>query len=235
MQLNLRFAGIVGAGLAVGALAYTKVCRPRFLRWGTLPEERSRRWPGDSFLPDAVITSMATRAITVHATPEAIWPWILQLGQDRGGFYSYSWLENLIGAEIHNVDRIVPEFQKRRVGDSVWMAPADKFDGMGRMTVALLEPRRALVLVSPQDWERIEEGEPGQDGSWTFILEPVDEQSTRLILRSRSGIRSRAGRLLDYLFWEPAHFVMERKMMESIKSLAELTDPLEAPGQFARC
>lgn len=201
-------------------IAYDRFLRPWAATWGAGKQDAAKRWPGDSFLPNPATES--TRAVTIAAPAAKVWAWILQIGRDRAGFYSYSWLENLIGADIHNLDHIVPEFQRRKVGDTVWMAPEEKFEGQGRMIVALLEPERAMVLVSPSDWENLLAGEKATETLWSFILDPIDPRTTRLVMRSRSGAKATLrGKLVDYLFWEPAHFVMERKMMLTIKENAE--------------
>jgi hypothetical protein len=140
----------------------------------------------------------------------------MQIGRDRGGFYSYTWLENLVGADIHNVDHVIPARPDRRPGDTVWMAPAEKFDGTGRMIVARVIPQRAMVLVPPGDADRVlNRGQAA--GAWSFALDPVSDRATRLVMVSLVA----RPRVADLLFWEPAHFVMERKMMLTIKSLAE--------------
>jgi hypothetical protein len=161
---------------------------------------------------------VATRGITIHAPAEEVWPWLIQIGQDRGGFYSYTWLENLFGARIHNADRLLPKIAPRQVGDTVWMTPPERYDGKGCMRVAQVEPERALVLVSPDDYgEAIKSGYAAQ-GTWAFLLAPVDKQITRLIVRSRSGPELSAGRVLVF---DPIHFIMERKMMLGIRDRAE--------------
>src|SRR5262245_30509427 len=99
------------AGLAVGAYAFG--VRPRMRIWGATPWEHFREWPGDELTP--LTKGRVTRALTIHATPSDIWPWILQIGQDRAGFYSYAFLENLFGAEMRNTYRLVPEWQQRSV------------------------------------------------------------------------------------------------------------------------
>jgi hypothetical protein len=154
----------------------------------------------------------ATRAITIQAPVSDVWPWLVQLGQGRGGLYSYDWLENLIGCDIHNADRIMPEFQRLQVGDPVRLGP----EGYPFYTVAAIEPERALILhaASPEI--------SGHNESWIFYLEPIDENSTRLIIRSR---RKYEPTLANFVIWqvitEPAHFIMERKMLLGIKQRAE--------------
>ena len=151
-----------------------------------------------------------------------MWPWIVQIGQDRGGCYSYAWIENLFFIDMHNADRIHPEWQTRNAGDTVWLARKDRYDGRGRVVVAVLEPNRAMVLVSPNDAERISRGGRAEGGTWTFILDPIDRHATRLILRSRGAqAESFASTLFGRLLFDPVHFIMERKMMLSIEQRAE--------------
>lgn len=192
--------------------------RPWAARWGATDEELRRRWPGDEFVPNAVQT--VTHGITITAPASSVWPWIIQIGQDRAGYYSYSWLENLFGAEIHNILRIVPEFQTRSVGDDVWMAPKHKYRGQARMVVVRLDSGRAMVLGSPGTAGTFTD-QPAE-GTWAFIVEPVNATTTRMILRGRSGPRRNfSARFWNHVFWEPAHFIMERKMMMTIKAVAE--------------
>jgi hypothetical protein len=150
----------------------------------------------------------------------------VQIGQDRAGFYSYTELENLVGCEMRNGDQIVPEWQERNVGDMVWMTPKSKFNGVGRMEVALLEPSCAMILVPPRDVPPSARPGGGADGTWGFILDPIDEHSTRLIMRGRGECQPRLrDRVIGYAFWEPAHLIMERKMMRSIKARVERATP----------
>ena len=190
--------------------------RPWFLHWGATKDEVKKTLPGDELCPDAA--SVATRAVTIHAPAEEVWPWIAQLGQDRGGFYSYTWLENLVGARMRNADRILPGLPALTVGDSLWMAPPSRYGGRGRAKVAMIDPGRYLVLVALDDFETITRGEPAREGAWAFILEPVDDHTTRLLVRSRSGRAVTPGR---FLFFDPIHFIMERKMMLGIRERAE--------------
>ncbi len=111
--------------VAAAAAAYWFIVRPWHFRWGVTLAEVAQRWPGDELI--ARPRTRAVRAVTITAPPDRIWPWIMQVGRDRGGFYSYTWLENLIGADIHNVYRLIPGLRERQVGDTVWMGPEDKF------------------------------------------------------------------------------------------------------------
>ncbi len=219
----------LGAAVAlVLAGTYHLVIRPWHRRWGTTDGKAESPLPGDDLLPDA--TNQVTHAIEIDASAEAVWPWLAQLGQNRGGFYSYDWLENAVGADIHNADRIVPEYQDLSEGDVVRLAPEDYSVNSPESApeVALLESERALVLRPP-----------GESPAWTwaFVLESVDEETTRLLARMRSNPRrSTIGpfasvpplqRVANYLFWEPAHFVMERGMLRGIKRRAEQIEHAE--------
>jgi len=174
---------------------YALVIRPWYLRWGATEEEVRKALPGDELMPDPVIES--TRAITIHAPVEEVWPWLAQIGQDRGGFYSYEWLENLAGCKMRNAERIYPEWQHREIGETVRLHPA-----VG-LKVTVFEPGRAIVL----------------EGWGPFVVEPIDEKSTRVILRSRVP---RGWVALYYLLTvEIPHFIMERRMLKGIKERAE--------------
>ena len=218
-----RFWKATLAGLAAGValgIAYDRILRPCHLHWGMTSDELGRTWPGDELVP--IATSDASHAVTINAPASQVWPWIVQIGQDRAGFYSYTQLENLVGCKMRNTDQIVPEWQQRKVGDMVWMTPKEKFNGVGRMEIAILEPNRAMILVPPRDVPPSQRPGGGANGTWGFILEPIAEHSTRLIMRGRGERRPRArDRFIGYAFWEPAHFIMERKMMLSIKDRAE--------------
>src|SRR5271169_3462497 len=129
-------AGVSAIGIA--AAAYILFARPRHLRWGASARECGASLPGDDLIVSPDLT--ATRAITVRASAGQVWPWVAQLGQGRGGFYSYDFLENLVGCNIHSADRIQSEWQDVGVGDQVRLAPK-----VG-LAAAFLERGRSLVL-----------------------------------------------------------------------------------------
>jgi hypothetical protein len=193
----------LGAVSGVAALAtYVFLIRPWHLRWGATDEEVNMTLPGDEFVENPKLN--ATHAITIHASAADVWPWLIQLGQKRGGFYS-TWLENLVGCNMQNANRIVPDWQDLRVGDEVWLHPKAP-----PLRVLAIEPRRAIVL----------------EKCWTFILCPIDEHTTRLIIRGRGEFNpDLKNRMLNFLLWrgifEPAHFIMERKMLLGVKQRAE--------------
>jgi hypothetical protein len=190
------------------------------VRWGATDDDLRRTWPGDELSPKSPV--VATRAVTIQAPTARVWPWIVQIGQDRAGYYSYTWLENLLLADMRNTYRIVPEWQTRYVGGNFWMAPPHRYGGQARMVVARLEPGRALVLVHPQDVVSALQKGYAPNGSWNFLLDAVDENTTRLVMRSIAPEKPSLWSQFAYTtFWEPAHFIMERKMMLTIKALAE--------------
>jgi len=181
-------------------VVYAAALRPWFLRWGATAEETHKTLPGDSVLPNA--SSAATRAITIHAPPERVWPWIAQIGQGRGGLYSYTWLENLVGCQIVNADRIHPEWQDIKPGDGVRLHPK-----MPPIPVLLVEKNRALVLGSAVGTAQV------PPVTWAFVIEGASGNATRLLIRWRSTERA--------YFLEPIHFTMERRMMLGIRERAE--------------
>ena len=206
-------AGVVRGLVATGAAiaVYALVVRPWYLRWGATKQEVTRALPGDDLAAESPVGS--TRAITIAALPEDVWAWLVQIGYGRGGFYSYDWLENafvgLFGGSrtYHSSATILPEHQHLNVGDFVPAAPADLMGGrlvdVTRWRVLAVEPNRALVL----------------EGWGAFVLEPLGDGATRLTVRSRGP--GAWGRVSHYLFWEPAHFIMERRMLLGIKARAE--------------
>jgi hypothetical protein len=192
------------------------------LRWGATPEELTRVWPGDELSPRA--TEVSTRAVSLAAPPETVWAWLVQIGQDRAGFYSYTWLENLFRCDMPRVDSIVPEWQQRTLGDIVWLARRDRYRGEARQKVVRIERGRVLSLASPSDWGRLVRRETSRQGTWTFVLVPINARTTRLIVRSRGPEAPTVlGRLFHMAVFEPAHFIMERRMMLRLRTLAENT------------
>jgi hypothetical protein len=197
--------------------------RPWHLRWGATDRELQQQFPCDELVLSGANT--ATRAVTIQSPPEQVWPWIVQIGEDRAGFYSYTWLENLFLADMHNYDRIVPEWQTRQVGDIVWMARKDRFHGRGRAIVAVLEARHAMGLVSPDDYAKLAKSGPPISGAWTFILQPEGTTASRLIMRTLGVPTGPFNRAFNYFVYDPAHFIMERRMLLGIKERAERFQP----------
>lgn len=212
------FTDAIVAAVAISAALW--MLRRWAMTWGTTPQDLRRVWPGDELSPEAC--HVATRAISIAAPSDEVWSWIVQIGQDRAGFYSYAWLENLFLRAMPVVDRIVPEWQRRSIGDMVWMAPRDRYHGQARQTIVRLDPGRVLALASPADWGRLIRHERNAGGTWTFIVVPDGPHASRLIVRSRGPARPSLGvRLFRTLVFDPAHFIMERGMLRRIKMLAE--------------
>jgi hypothetical protein len=219
-KLIRRSALVLLTVLVVAGLVYHLGLRNWCLRWGSTPAEAHATLPGDDLFP--VYAGQATHAITSHAAPEQVWPWLMQIGQDRSGFYSYTVLEDLFGADMPKVEHLVPEWKPRAVGETVWFATPKRFGGQGKMIPAIVEPNRAFVMVSPNDWQRLQAGGTATEGIWAFTLEPQGAGQTRLIARVRGGTPpTLTSHLLGRLFWEPAHFVMEQKMLRRIRDLSE--------------
>jgi hypothetical protein len=207
----------IGLGGAIALPAYLLAIRPWMLKWGATEAEVNGAWPGDDIVPQPKMQQ--THAITINASADKVWPWLVQMGQGRGGLYSYDWLENLVGCDIHSASRIVPELQTPQVGDQVRLTPEGTAGPF--FVIAVIEPDNALVLKTPEDRETsFAKGYPY--GSWAFILRPIDDRSTRLIVRFRSDYKpSLPGFLFGKVMLEPIQFIMEQKMMRGIKERAE--------------
>lgn len=204
---------VTGAGFLVilaGIAAFAFLARPWFTNWGTTPSERTRALLGDDAWIGGVVTG--TRAITVKAPPDKVWPWLVEIGQERAGFFSYTWLENLTLADIHNTREIRAEWQARQAKDLVRaVKPGYLFGLPGRgfapgWKVSFVDPGRSMTL---RNWG-------------TFALETTRTNGTRFFARSRGGpLPGVVGRLAGFWLIDPAHFVMEKTMMIEIKRLAE--------------
>ncbi len=189
----------------VGLVVLTVVLlTPWMDRWGATAEEIAASYPGDELVPAPA--SFVNRAITIQASPAQIYPWIAQIGAERGGWYSYTWLERLANCPITNADRIHEEWQTLAVGDQVKMCPGDF--GPPPYQVAQTHPNQAIVLGH-------QEGDQWVD-LWQFVLAPQADGSTRLITRTRTMM---TGGIWDVL--HPIVFVMERGMLRGIKARAE--------------
>jgi hypothetical protein len=215
---SIRYVGWVAAAAIAVYLTSIVVLRHWYNNSGSSEPERRAPLAGDAITPEPA--HQYTRAITVRAPASAVWPWLVQLGQDRAGVYSYDWLERAIGLDVHNVDRIVPEWQHLAVGDLVRIAPPNWLGGLfGKevgLRVARLEPGRSLSLTSSLF-------------NWSFVLQPLDSQTTRLIARTRvptaSGVPYYFKALTGIVGFEPTMYIMESKMLRTLKERAEMTVP----------
>ena len=196
----LKRGGLVLGSIGFAALLYRLLLRRAILNWGATDAEAHGRLPGDELLEHA--DGVATRAITIDAPASAVWPWIAQMGPSpRGGAYTYDWIENLLGLDMHSADRVLPEYQHPQIGDTLGY-------GTNRMRFERVEPGRVLATRS-------------EDGNWvwSFVLEERDGV-TRLISRNRFRLPSLTARI-GMLPMEPGSLVMERKMLRGIKQRAE--------------
>lgn len=198
-------------------VAYTRLIRPWFLRWGASAQEIDRVLPGDELVP-APRTGY-TRAITINAPIDQVWQWIVQIGQNRGGLYIDEWLEMVFGSGAPNAERILPQFQNLNVGEYVLLYP----NGPG-YAVAKVEPPRSLVLqtVHYETGEFTTSAKRDEaHGTLAFLLEPHMENKTRLLIRMRLDY---APTPLYKTLWgmeEPITFLMERQLMRGVKERAE--------------
>lgn len=202
--MSRRTVTLIGAGALAAIVAYPALLRGKCLTWGASPDEVTRAIPGDDLLPAPDMFS--TRAVTIDAPPEAVWPWLVQMGSGRGGAYTYDWIENLFGLNMHSANEILPEFQDLKVGDVLPLGSNGP-----RLRVEIFEPQRALVLRS-------------EDGKWVwaFALHSHDGQ-TRLVSRNRIATPDASALvgLFNLMVMEPGSLVMERKMLLGIKERAE--------------
>jgi hypothetical protein len=205
---------VVGGGLLVlAALVASPLIRTAYNRWGVDDRELTATLPGDDLVacPDLGYT----RGITVDAPVEDVWPWVAQIGQGRGGFYSYDGLENLFRCDIHSADRVVAAHQRVAAGDVIRLAPG----GGPTFRVHAVQPPSVLVLVSAGPGDEPPATDGGTVVTWQWVLRPVDGgRRTRLLVRQRLS-RPRSQRLLWRLV-EPVGFVMERRMLRGIASRA---------------
>ena len=195
MKLMRVLAVVLGAGAV-----YFRILRSPILTWGATDSEAGARLAGDELLEDA--DGVSTRAVDIDAPASAVWPWIAQMGPaPRGGAYTYDWIENLLGLDMHSVDRVLPDFQDPQIGDTIGFGP-------NQMRLERVDRERVLA------W-RLEDG----NWVWVFLLDERDG-STRLISRNRFRLPTLASRL-GMLPMEAGSLVMERKMLRGIKQRAE--------------
>lgn len=197
----------LGCGAALTVLYRTRV-RPWMYAWGADADELTGVLHGDELV--SADTPRTTRALTVDAPVDQVWPWLVQIGEDRAGFYSYSLLERCAGAAIHNAATVHPQWQHLAVGDTVWLAR--RYGDVARQVVAAVVPNSHLVLVSVADFERIRCGHRAS-GAWSFHLRRRGA-GTRLVVRGSGGA-------VGHAWFDIAHFVMEQKMMRGIRDRAQ--------------
>jgi hypothetical protein len=197
---------LVGGGSLIAAV-YALVVRRWMLTWGSTLEERSRPLPGDDIEPDAEYVT--TRAVTIRAPAESVWPWLVQMGQDRAGFYTHNWVERLLQSGIPDTSEIRPEWQHISVGDLMRTNRDIGGKPMGWPVVAV-DPGRSLVVSN--------KSLPA--GTYAFVVDPVDQDTSRLVVRDRARWR-----LLEWPFaafvYEPLHAYMETGLISGVRKRAE--------------
>lgn len=189
------------ATAAVAGITGYRAIRPHILNWGATPEEAECRLPGDDLL--AHREGVATRAITIDAPPTAVYPWLVQIGPaPRGGAYTYDWIENLLGLNMHSTEEIIEEFQHPEIGEEIEFGP-------NRMCIRIADPPTTFVTQSA-------------DGNWVwaFIVRPTAEGGTRLLSRNSYHLPTLQARIA-MIPMESGSLVMERKMLLGIKERAE--------------
>ena len=185
--------------------AYLLTIRRWQARWGTTPAEAQAAMPGDDIVEGP--WDVSTRAVTIAATPEQVWPWLAQMGYQRGGMYSYDWIDQVLGVlDSPSSDQVLPEFQDLQPGDEIPMGNSPGWP------VAAVETNRSLVL---------DIRFPGIHISWCFLLEAIDEEYTRLILRIRIKLRPWVHVISSFPVSDFGQFLMTRRMLLGIKERAE--------------
>jgi hypothetical protein len=215
---KLSLALVTLLSLIVAGAVTVRLLTPWMDRYGATDAEIAATFPGDELV--LAPASFVNRAITIHASPEAIYPWLLQLDAEKGGWYSYDWLEtNLLRCPMTNADRIHPEWQDRQVGDAVRMCPGES--GPPPFMVAQLHPNRAMVLGHQENGEWVD--------LYQFVITPQEDGTSRLILRTRTVM---TGGLWDMI--HPGVFLMERGLLNGVKARAEGQAQTLASGAAAR-
>jgi len=203
MKKFLKFVGFL-VGLVVLVVVATALLTPWMDRWGASDEEIAATYPGDELVPGPA--SFVNRAITINASPEYIYPWIVQLDATKGGWYSYTWLEAMLNCKMINADRIHPEWQNLQVGDEVKMCPGEF--APPPYIVAQIHPNQAIVMGHQEDGEWVD--------LYQFVIIPQADGTSHLILRTRT--------MMTGGIWTAIHpgaFIMERGMLYGIKERAE--------------
>jgi hypothetical protein len=226
----------VAAFSAAGLAAYALVIRPRIQRWGATDEEVSRPFPGDDLVPEPRMEY--TNAITIRASAAEIWPWLVQIGYKRAGWYSHDWIHRILRVagsvddDRRSADRIIPELQDLEIGDTIEIGP-----GMG-YNVVILEPEQSLVWHTGLDtgsWQTFdpEEGTPAHyiNSSWGWYLDELAEETTRLIVRVRQDYDpSLPNALMMRGLIEPGSFIMQQGSLRGIKRRVEAAAREHEPG-----
>jgi hypothetical protein len=209
----VQIVGFVILAVLALAVVYIFLIRPWHLTRGATKDEVQRSLPGDELVPDPKF--VWNQAITIHAPAAEVWPWVVQIGNQRAGWYSWDAIHRLLGVagsvqyEDRSADQIIPELQNLQIGDEIRMMPEDM--GAPAYKVAAIEPDRALVTHIDDE----------NGASWVWVLDPIDAQSTRLIVRFRQTWPPGASGLAFWIGDELGSLVMQPKTLSGIKQRAE--------------
>jgi hypothetical protein len=208
MNPSLLEEGMAGVGIGANILL-SPLTRLWYAGWGATQAERRQPLPGDDLVSAPKLET--TRAITIKAPPESIWPWLAQIGQGRAGLYSYQKLENMVGCQIENMAEICPELQDLAIGDKIRLGP----DGFPYYVVGAIDPGRTLTLTNPPEDEMMA-------STWVFHLVAIEPNRTRLLARNRLAYEPTVMNLIIWrVITDPTFFVMERRMLIGIKDRVE--------------
>lgn len=224
--MRLRSIGKFASIFVLAAGFYGLAIRPRLLRWGATREEVERHFPGAGIVPGG--TRRGATAITIDAPPSAVWPWLVQMGCDRAGWYSWDRLDN---GGVPSAERIHSEWQRIEVGDRLASVPS----GRAWFEVAAIEPERFLALRAPLDLRGRPFDTAGprprfhSDSLWGFRLEEAGAGRTRLVISGYASVQPRLPLMIgEILLWEPAHWLMQARQLTNLKRRAEASSPSEA-------
>ncbi len=225
-MILIQIFGILVLAIVVALTVYLVVLRPRSHRWGATKAELRRSMPGDDLVPTVKIGY--TQAITINAPPEEVWPWLVQIGYQRAGWYTYDWFYKLVGEDDfydgnRSANRIIPELQDLNVGDTINISKQMSFD------VVALEQKRLLVLlarvnVDTGEYFELADTMPASylNNSWVYFLEEVDANATRLIVRWRGDYSPGLGiPLASAIGTEGGALIFQPKTLKGIKARAE--------------
>lgn len=207
-------------GVVVGLVSgYAVALRPRLLRWGATKKELTRSYPGGDLVPGG--RRGATMAVTIEAPPSRVWPWLVQMGCDGAGWYSWDRLDN---GGVPSAESVHPDWQQIVVGDRLASTPS----GGAWFEVAALEPERFLALRASFDLRGRPFDPTGPrprfytDSVWCFLLEELPGERTRLVVSGYASARPRLLQaIVSFLFWEPAHWIMETRQFSNLKRRTE--------------
>ncbi len=215
MRRSIPTAGL----LALATGAYVSFVRPRILRWGATDEEVRAPFPGGDIVPGGKRGS--TMAVTIDAPPSDVWPWLLQMGSDRAGFYSWDRLDN---AGRPSAEEIRPEWQSVAIGQLIASTPDHKhwFEVAALVPESFLALRACFTRGARQYDSKAPRPSAFSDTLWAFQLQPLSGNRTRLVVTTYGAVsRMGAMTVLNYVFWEPAHWIMQTRQFTNLKRRAE--------------